>query len=309
MAMRLAFMGTPAFSVPVLQALVEVGHEIAAVYSQPPRPSGRRGRVVLPSPVQQAAQDLGLPVFTPPSLREPLVQQHFLDLQLDTAIVVAYGLLLPPAILAAPKWGCYNAHASLLPRWRGAAPIQRAIMAGDKETGLMIMKMDEGLDSGPVALSQKIPINHDTTAHILHDQLAQIAASLMVEALTKLEKNSLNLTPQPQDGVTYADKITKLETRIDWSKPARDIDAMIRALTPFPGAWCEMEIAGQRERVKILGSRLELSNEGAGGDFDVKNLIVHCAGGEVHLTKLQKAGGKTLSAEEFQRGHPVTAIF
>jgi len=308
MAMRLAFMGTPAFCVPVLEALVGARHEIAAVYSQPPRPRGRRGRVVLPSPVAQAAQDLGLPVFTPPSLRDPQTQQHFLDLKLDAAVVVAYGLLLPPAILAAPKWGCYNAHASLLPRWRGAAPIQRAIMAGDKETGMMIMKMDEGLDSGPVALSQKIPLHQDTTADILHDKLVQIAASLMVEALERLENDSLTLTPQPQDGVTYADKITKQETRIDWTKPARNIDAMIRAFTPFPGAWCEMEIAGQRERVKILGSHVKPLAENTHHGFDAKNLAVTCDGGVVYLTKLQKAGGKTLSAEEFQRGNSVTVL-
>jgi len=196
-----------------------------------------------------------------------------------------------------------------LPRWRGAAPIQRAIMAGDKETGMMIMKMDEGLDSGSVALIQKIPINQDTTADILHDKLAQIAASLMVEALTKLERNSLNLTPQSRDGVTYADKISKQETRIDWTRPARDIGAMIRALSPFPGAWCEMEIAGKRERVKILGSHVKPLAENAHHGFDVKNLALTCDGGVIYLTKLQKAGGKPLSAEEFQRGHPVTAIF
>jgi len=252
---------------------------------------------------------LGLPIFTPPSLRDPQIQQQFLDLKLDAAVVVAYGLLLPPAILAAPKWGCFNAHASLLPRWRGAAPIQRAIMAGDKETGMMIMKMDEGLDSGPVALSQKIPLHQDTTADILHDRLAQIAASLMVEALEKLENNSLTLTPQPQDGVTYADKISKQETRIDWTKPARDIDAMIRAFTPFPGAWCEMEIAGQRERVKILGSHIKPPSENTHHGFDAKNLTLTCDGGVIYLTKLQKAGGKIISAEEFQRGNPVTALF
>ena len=243
MALRIAFMGTPEFSVPVLRALHDDGHNVVAVYSQPPRPAGRRGLELTPSPVEQAARSLGLPVHTPKSLKSAEEQQRFADLDLDVAVVVAYGLLLPKAILDAPRYGCFNGHASLLPRWRGAAPIQRAIMAGDKTTGMMVMKMDEGLDTGPIALTKTIAIEPEMTAGELHDALSQLAAPLMVDAMEQLEKGTLQLTPQSEQGVLYASKISKDEARIDWSKPALELQKTICGLSPFPGSWCEMEIA------------------------------------------------------------------
>jgi len=302
MVLRLAFMGTPAFSVPVLEALIQAGHEIVAVYSQPPRASGRRGLFLLPSPVQQAAQNFDIPVLTPTSLREPRLQQDFCDLKLDAAVVVAYGLLLPPAILEAPKWGCYNAHASLLPRWRGAAPIQRAIMAGDGETGMMVMKMEAGLDTGPIALTHRLALADAVTAGQLHDELSHIGADLMVEAMAKLEAGQLPLHPQVGEGVTYAHKISRQETRIDWTRPAVEIERLIRALAPAPAAWCEMEIGGKRERVKILAASFENQDNPQG-------LSVVCGDGhKLSLIKLQKAGGRPLSAQEFLRGNSISAI-
>jgi len=298
---RLAFMGTPDFAVPTLHSLLEAGHEIVAVYSQPPRAGGRRGLSATCSPVHRAAQDLGLPVLTP-AIFDEVEQQRFADLKLDAAVVVAYGLLLPVSVLAAPRLGCYNGHASLLPRWRGAAPIQRAIMAGDGETGMMVMKMEEGLDTGSIALVHKIPIADDITAGQLHDQLSLIGAELMVAAMAQLEKGGLTLQPQGGVGITYAHKITKQETRIDWDKSAIDIERMIRAFFPFPGAWCEMEIGVRRERVKILAARLDWLD-------DVESLSVHCGdGNKLFLTKLQKAGGKLLDTAEFLRGNSIHAV-
>jgi len=301
MTLRLAFMGTPDFAVPTLQALHRAGHEIVAVYSQPPRARGRRGLDVVATPVHKQAQDLGLPIFTP-TVFDVLEQQRFASFKLDAAVVVAYGLLLPASILAIPKFGCYNGHASLLPRWRGAAPIQRAIMAGDGKTGMMVMKMEAGLDTGPVALTQEIPLDADATTGQLHDQLSHIGADLMVEALAKLEAGHLTHRPQTQDGVTYAHKISKQEMRIDWSKPAIEIERLIRALAPLPGAWCEMEVSGKIERVKILGAQFD-------GTKAATELVVICGDGiKLYLTVLQKAGGKPLPAADFLRGHPVGTI-
>lgn len=309
MSLRLAFMGTPEFSVPVLKALREAGHEIVAVYSQPPRPAGRRGLELTPSPVAAFAEKIGLPVKTPKSLKDSEEQRYFSSLQLDAAIVVAYGLLLPKAILDAPRFGCFNGHASLLPRWRGAAPIQRAIMAGDKKTGIMIMKMDEGLDTGPVALAKTIDITPEMTAGELHDALAEIAAPLMVEAMAKLERGTLTLTPQSQKGATYAKKISKDETRVDWSKPAGQLQKLICGLSPFPGSWCEMEISGKRERVKLLKAKLAEGLSLEAGHVEPGTLTIHCGEGRLKITRLQKSGGKAMDAETFLHGFHVTAVY
>ena len=301
MSLRIVFMGTPDFSVPILNALIGQGHEIVAVYSQPPRPAGRRGLELTPSPVHRNAEQFGIEVRTPKSLKDPEEQQAFIDLQADVAIVVAYGLILPKAILEGTRLGCYNGHASLLPRWRGAAPIQRAIMAGDLETGIMIMKMDEGLDTGPVAMVEKINITADMTAGELHDQLSIAGADLMVRAMAALERDSLTLTPQSEEGITYASKITKVETRIDWSQPAIDVHNRIRGLAPFPGTWCEIEIGDDLERVKLLRSVLA-TGVGAPGTVLDEDLRIACGEGAVRLRSLQRAGGKVMDATEFQRG-------
>jgi methionyl-tRNA formyltransferase len=306
MALRIIFMGTPDFSVPTLTALAEAGHEIVAVYSQPPRPAGRRGLELVKSPVHQAAERLGIPVHTPVNFREESERDAFRALKADVAVVVAYGLLLPEAILTGTRLGCYNGHASLLPRWRGAAPIQRAIMAGDAETGMMVMKMDKGLDTGPVALTGRVTIGEAMTAGELHDTLMQAGGALMVEAMGKLEAGDLPLTPQAEEGVLYAAKIDKAETRIDFSRPAWDVHNHIRGLSPFPGAWFELPIAGKPERVKVLASVLadETSVHPAGTVLD-DALTIACGNGAVRLMRLQKAGGKPLDAADFLRGTPV----
>ena len=309
MSLRLAFMGTPEFSVPVLEALHQAGHEIVAVYSQPPRPAGRRGLELTPTPVASAAEKLGIEVLTPKSLKDRQEQERFSSFKLDAAIVVAYGLLLPKAILDAPRFGCFNGHASLLPRWRGAAPIQRAIMAGDKKTGMMIMKMDEGLDTGPIALSKSIDIAPDMTAGELYDELEKIAAPLMVKAMEKLEQGDLTLTPQKSEGETYAKKINKDETRIDWSKPAKELQKRICGLSPFPGSWCEMEISGKRERVKLLKAKLVVGSSLGAGHIDPETLTIHCGEGCLQITRLQKAGGKAMDAETFLHGFHVTKVY
>ncbi len=305
--MRIVFMGTPDFSVPILTAIIGQGYDVVAVYSQPPRPAGRRGLELTKSPVHEKAEQFGIPVFTPKSLKGAKEQEVFASLEADVAIVVAYGLLLPKAILDAPRLGCYNGHASLLPRWRGAAPIQRAIMSGDNETGMMIMKMDEGLDTGPVAMAEKVAITPDMTAGELHDRLSMIGADLMVRALGALERESLTLQPQAEEGVTYAAKIDKAEARIDWSKPARDVHNAIRGLAPFPGAWCEMEINGAVERVKLQRSTLGEGSGAAGTVLDDR-LTVACGEGAVRLVTLQRSGGKSLPAQEFLRGATVTKV-
>lgn len=306
MPLRVIFMGTPEFSVPVLRAIAEAGHEIAAVYTQPPRAAGRRGLELTPSPVQREAERLDIAVRTPMSLKSETEQAAFRALQADIAVVVAYGLLLPKAILEAPRLGCINGHASLLPRWRGAAPIQRAIMAGDTETGMMVMHMEEGLDTGPVALVEKCAIDPDMTAGDLHDRLMSIGATLMVEALSRLETNTLASTLQATDGVTYARKIDKSETRIDWTRPAAEVHNHIRGLSPFPGAWCEADIGGRTERLKLLRSTLSEGtlSEGmgeSGGILDDR-LTVACGTGAVRLVEVQRAGGRPAAAQEFLRG-------
>lgn len=306
MPLRVIFMGTPEFSVPVLRAIAEAGHEIAAVYTQPPRAAGRRGLELTPSPVQREAERLGIEVRTPLSLKGEAEQAAFQALRADVAVVVAYGLLLPKAILEAPRLGCLNGHASLLPRWRGAAPIQRAIMAGDVETGMMVMRMEEGLDTGPVALVEKCAIEPDMTAGDLHDRLMNIAATLMVEALSRLETNTLASTLQAADGVTYARKIDKSETRVDWTRPAAEVHNHIRGLSPFPGAWCEADIGGRTERLKLLRSALSegtLSESmGESGGILDDRLTVACGSGAVRLVEVQRAGGKPAAAKEFLRG-------
>ncbi|THF50699.1 methionyl-tRNA formyltransferase [Allorhizobium terrae] len=301
MALRIIFMGTPDFSVPTLKALAEAGHEIVAVYSQPPRPAGRRGLDLTKSPVHQAAEALGIPVFTPLNFKLEEDRQAFLNHKADVAVVVAYGLLLPQAILDGTKLGCYNGHASLLPRWRGAAPIQRAIMAGDAETGMMVMKMDKGLDTGPVALTSRIAITPEMTAGELHDALSDIGAKAIVEAMAKLEADDLPLTEQKSDGVLYAAKIDKAETRIDFSKPASAVHNHIRGLSPFPGAWFEANVNGKLERIKVLASQVQ-DGQGQPGEVLDDALTIACGEGAIRLTRLQKAGGKPLSAQDFLRG-------
>ncbi|TIM67969.1 MAG: methionyl-tRNA formyltransferase, partial [Mesorhizobium sp.] len=298
MPLRVIFMGTPEFSVPTLSAIAEAGHEIAAVYTQPPRAAGRRGLELTPSPVQREAERLGLEVRTPTSLKAETEQQAFAGLRADVAVVVAYGLLLPKPVLEATRLGCLNGHASLLPRWRGAAPIQRAIMAGDVETGMMVMRMEEGLDTGPVALVEKCAIGPDMTAGELHDLLMARGASLMVDALAQLGINCLTFAPQATEGVTYARKIDKSETRVDWTRPAGEVHNHIRGLSPFPGAWCEVEIGGRVERLKLLRSTLSNGVGESGGILDDR-LTVACGSGAVRLVEVQRAGGRPAAAQEF----------
>ncbi|KQW31899.1 methionyl-tRNA formyltransferase [Rhizobium sp. Root274] len=307
MALRIIFMGTPTFSVATLKALHSAGHQIVAAYSQPPRPGGRRGLDLQKSPVHQAAEELGIEVRHPLNFRDPADREAFAALNADVAVVVAYGLLLPQAILDGTRLGCYNGHASLLPRWRGAAPIQRAIMAGDAETGMMVMKMDKGLDTGPVALTRKIAIGPDMTGGELHDALSLIGADAMVEAMALLEKGALETVAQPEEGVLYAAKIDKAETRVDLSRPAKEVHDHIRGLAPFPGAWTEIEVGGKPERVKLLASHLAEA-EGqlaAPGTIIDDQLTVACGTGAVSLVRLQKAGGKPLDAKDFLRGTPL----
>ena len=301
MPLRVIFMGTPEFSVPTLRAIAEAGHEISAVYTQPPRAAGRRGLELTPSPVQREAERLDIAVCTPISLKSETEQAAFRALQADVAVVVAYGLLLPKAILEAARLGCINGHASLLPRWRGAAPIQRAIMAGDTETGMMVMHMEEGLDTGPVALVEKCAIGPDMTAGDLHDRLMNIGATLMVEALSRLETNTLASTLQATDGVTYARKIDKSETRVDWTRPAVEVHNHIRGLSPFPGAWCEADIGGRTERLKLLRSTLSEGMGESGGILDDR-LTIACGTGAVRLVEVQRAGGRPVAVQEFLRG-------
>jgi len=297
--MRIVFMGTPDFSVPVLEALAAAGHEIAAVYCQPPRPAGR-GKKDRPSPVQARAEQLGFEVRHPVSLKTPEAQAEFAALGADVAVVVAYGLILPQAVLDAPARGCLNIHASLLPRWRGAAPIHRAIMAGDAETGVCIMQMEAGLDTGPVLLRKTTPIGAEETTAQLHDRLSQMGAGAIVEALGCLDQ----LTPalQPDEGVTYAAKIDKAEARIDWSKPAVEVDRLIRGLSPFPGAWFELDGV----RIKVLGSRLA-DGSGTAGEVLGSDLRVACGAGAVVLTRLQRAGKAAQDTQVFQQGAQIGA--
>lgn len=298
MPLRLIFMGTPDFAVPTLLALHAAGHDIVAVYTRAAKPGGRRGLDLVPTPVEREALKLGLKVLTPKTLRDAEAQAEFAAFNADAAIVVAYGLILPKPILEAPRLGCFNVHASLLPRWRGAAPIHRAIMAGDAETGVTIMQMDEGLDTGAMMMREAMPIAADATTGELHDALATMGARLMPVALAAADRGSLKPTPQPAEGVTYAEKISKSESRIDWARPARDVHNHIRGLSPFPGAWFEFDGA----RVKVLRSTLG-SGSGAPGTALDDNLTVACGDGAVRFVQVQREGKKAMSAEEFLRGN------
>jgi methionyl-tRNA formyltransferase len=300
MPLRIAFFGTPQFAVPTLTEIVGQGHEVVAVYSQPPRASGR-GMNERKSPVHEVAEGFALSVMTPTSFKAPGEAERFAELAADVGVVVAYGLILPPAILEAPAHGCLNLHASLLPRWRGAAPINRAIMAGDAETGVMVMRMEAGLDTGPVAMAERVPIGPDSTAGELTEHLAGLGAGLMVRALAALSRGGLDFTPQAEDGVTYAMKIDKGETRIDWSRSAAEVHNHIRGLSPDPGAWFEADLGKGAERVRALRSTLA---EGAGAPGTVldDSLTVACGSGAVRLTEVQKAGKQPAKAAEFLRG-------
>lgn len=301
--MRIVFMGTPQFSVPVLEAILAAGHEVVAVYTQPPRPAGR-GMAESKSPVHVTADKHGLRVITPVNFKADEDRADFAALQADAAVVVAYGLLLPETVLNAPRLGCYNLHASKLPRWRGAAPIQRAIMAGDDVTAVMVMRMEKGLDTGPICLSHEIAITPQTTAASLHDELSHAGAPLMVEALRRLEAGTLVETPQPEHGVTYAAKIDKAEARIDFGKSAKAVAAHIRGLSPFPGAWTPVKSGRDEERLKVLNA-VAVSGSGRPGEVLDGELTVACAQDAVRLTQVQRAGKKPVSAQEFLRGFPL----
>jgi methionyl-tRNA formyltransferase len=301
--MRIVFMGTPDFAVPTLAAVLAAGHEVAAVYTRPPQPAGR-GMSDRRSPVQRFAEGTNLAVMTPRSLKEAAEQRAFAALRADAGVVVAYGLILPRAVLEAPRSGCFNLHASALPRWRGAAPIARAVMAGDTATAASIMRMDEGLDTGPVCLSEVIAIGPDTTAGELHDALAAHGAQLMVEALARIARGTLACTPQPDAGVTYAAKIGKGETGIDFTRTARDVHNHVRGLSPFPGAW--LTAGDKRERIKVLRTRLA-SGSGAPGTVLDDALTVACGEGAVQLLELQRAGKRPMAAAELLRGFALPA--
>jgi methionyl-tRNA formyltransferase len=303
MPLRLIFMGTPDFAVPTLLELAAHGHEIAAVYTRAAKPAGR-GMKLQATPVEQAARQFGVPVLTPSTLKTPEALEAFRSYQADAAVVVAYGMILPQAILDAPKYGCYNLRALVLPRWRGAAPINRAIMEGDAESGVMVMKMDAGLDTGDVAMAERLAITDAMTAADLHDALSPLGGDLMVRAMAALERGRLQLTKQSEAGVTYAAKIDKAEARIDWNRPAHAVLRHIHGLSPFPGAWCE--ILGEREpaRVKILRCRM-VDRPGAPGELLDEQLTVACADGAIRILELQRAGKAPMQAEEFLRGTPL----
>jgi len=303
MPLRLIFMGTPDFAVPTLLELLGHGHEIAAVYTRAAKPGGR-GMKLQPSPVEQAAQRHGIPVLTPKTLRTPEALQAFRAHHADAAVVVAYGMILPQAILDAPRLGCFNLHASLLPRWRGAAPINRAIMAGDAETGVMVMKMDAGLDTGDIAMAERVAITDAMTAADLHDVLSRLGADLMVRAMGALERGQLRFTRQEAEGVSYAAKIEKAEARIDWSGPARAVLRQIHGLSPFPGAWSEVAAEAEPVRIKIL--RCEFAQgAGAPGELLDDRLTVACGAGAIRILELQRAGKAPMKAGEFLRGVPL----
>jgi methionyl-tRNA formyltransferase len=300
LALRLVFMGTPDFAVPTLVELAGSGHDIAAVYTRAPQPAGR-GLAPKPSAVAREAERFSLPMFTPKTLKDNNAAAAMRGHGADAAVVVAYGLILPKPILETFPLGCFNLHASLLPRWRGAAPIHRAVMAGDKETGVMVMKMDEGLDTGAVAMAERVLIGADATTGDLHDELARRGADLMLRALAALEKGQLQLTPQAASGVTYATKIAKSETRIDWTRPWKQVHDHCRGLSQFPGAWCEFPGIG---RVKILRTTKGEGSGPPGRVLDDK-LTVACGSGAVRLLQLQRAGKQPMAADEFLRGTPV----
>ena len=301
MPLRLVFMGTPDFAVPTLVELVGRGHDVAAVYTRAPKPAGR-GMDLQPTPIEREARRFGIPVHTPKTLRTPDAETEFRAHGADAAIVVAYGLILPKPILEAPRLGCFNLHASALPRWRGAAPINRAVMAGDAGTAIMVMRMEEGLDTGPVAMAERVAIGADMTAGELHDRLAPLGADLMVRALAALEKDALVLTPQPDDGVVYAAKIDKAETRIDWRRPWKEVHDHARGLSPFPGAWCEIGGA----RVKVLRTT-KGAGAGAPGTVLDDRLTVACGDGAIRIVNVQPAGKRAMTTDEYLRGARVAA--
>jgi methionyl-tRNA formyltransferase len=304
LALRLVFMGTPDFAVPTLAAIAGGGHEIVAVYTRAPQPAGR-GMAPRPSPVAREAERRGLPVFTPANFRDEAAIADMRAHRADAAVVVAYGLIVPPTILDCFARGCFNLHASLLPRWRGAAPINRAIMAGDRETGVMVMKMAEGLDTGPIAMTERVAIDPDMTAGDLHDELARLGAALMRHALADLETGALQLTPQPAAGATYATKVDKGETRIDWTKPWREVHDHCRGMSPFPGAWFELSGANDvKDRIKVLRTT-KGSGQGEPGRVLDDDLTVACGHGAVRLLQLQRAGRQPMPADEFLRGMPI----
>jgi methionyl-tRNA formyltransferase len=303
--LRLVFMGTPDFAVPTLVEAAGAGHEIVAVYTRAPKPAGR-GMDLQDTPVAREAKRLGITVLTPSTLRTPQAQAEFAAHGADAAVVVAYGLILPKGVLGAVPLGCFNLHASLLPRWRGAAPINRAIMAGDAASGVMAMKMEEGLDTGPVGMAERVGIGSNMTAGELHDKLAPLGADLMLRTLGGLERGALTLTPQAEEGVTYANKIDKNETRIDWRKSANEVHNHIRGLSPFPGAWCELKSESGPVRVKVLRTT-KAEGKGAPGSVIDDKLTVACGEGAIRILELQRAGKQPMKADEFLRGSPLRA--
>jgi methionyl-tRNA formyltransferase len=304
--MRLIFMGTPDFAVPALVEIAARGHEVVAVYTREAKQAGRRGLELTPSPVEREATKLGLKVLTPKTLREPAAQAEFASFKADAAVVVAYGMILPKAILEAPGLGCLNLHASLLPRWRGAAPINRAVMAGDAATGVAVMRMEEGLDTGPVAMVERVAIGPDMTAGELHDRLMGLGADLMVRALAALSRGGLSFTPQPEEGVTYAHKITNEDGRIDWSKPASGLHDQVRGLSPYPGAFFHADFGKGPERVKVLRTA-RADGQGAPGTLLDSAGLIACGEGALRLVQVQPAGKQPMSAEEFLRGRRLAA--
>jgi methionyl-tRNA formyltransferase len=298
--MRVVFMGTPDFSVPTLTEIVSAGHDVVAVYTRAPKPAGR-GQAERKTPVHETAEAFGIPVFTPRSLKGEAEQAQFAALGAEVAVVVAYGLILPKPVLDAPEYGCLNLHGSLLPRWRGAAPIQRAIMAGDQQTGIVVMQMDEGLDTGAMGPTEIIPISSDMTAGELHDQMMRLGADLMGRALAAMERGSLDFTPQPPSGETYAAKIDKAEARVDFTKSSEAVHNLIRGLSPFPGAWFELELAGKPVRIKALRSSLA-SGSGAPGTLLGDGLTIACGTGAVRLTQVQREGKGAMDAATFLHG-------
>jgi methionyl-tRNA formyltransferase len=298
--MRVVFMGTPVFSTALLRKIVEKGHDVVGVYTRAPQPSGR-GMSLRKSPVHELAEELEIPVFTPKSFKDQREIEIFKNLRADVAVVAAYGLILPKAILEAPRFGCLNLHASLLPRWRGAAPIHRAIMAGDAETGVMAMKMEEGLDTGPVAAQARVAIGPDITTGELHDELSALGADLMAQTLDRISRGEATFTPQSEEGVTYARKIDKSEARIDWRRSARELHNLARGLSPFPGAFFEADFGRGLERVKVLRTRVEKGSGAPGEALDDKGLIA-CGDGALRLLRVQRGGKAEMGADEFLRG-------
>jgi methionyl-tRNA formyltransferase len=303
MPLRVVFMGTPEFAVPTLAEIAGAGHDVAAVYTQPPRRAGR-GMAERKSPVHAYADNLGLPVLTPKSLRTPEAVETFRSHRADVAVVVAYGLILPKPILEIPRFGCLNLHASALPRWRGAAPIERAVMAGDTDTAVMVMRMEEGLDTGPVCLAERVPIGPDTTAGELHDELSRLGAGLMLRALAAAERGSLDTSPQSSEGATYAPKIANEDARIDFARQASEVHNQIRGLSPQPGAWLEAGPEGKRERIKVLRSALA-EGHGTPGEVLDDRLTIACGDGAVRLLVVQRAGKRPMEAAELLRGFAI----